>query len=140
MSFRARCLKVLALGLCLCLCLCLSSCGKKLPPPHPVGELSARASARATLITLIVKDRQKAKKVAALHEQLMELAPRFNRVRGEKIANLPEILAAGPESIQSSLGEIRAAEVQTYARYRHLMLELRSLVSEREYKRLMAVR
>ncbi len=89
---------------------------------------------------MIVKDEGRARQVVVIHEELIELAPRFNRVRGEKIANLSEILADGPSSIESSLSEVRAAEVQTYARYRQLMLNLRALVSEKEYLKLMALR
>lgn len=117
-----------------------AGCGGDLPAQHPVGDLSSRASARVGLISLIIKDKEKAKKVIALHSELVELAPRFNRKRAVIIAGLVTLMEESPERFKTQAMEARSEEIKTYARYRQLMLELRTLVSPQEYKRLMAIR
>lgn len=130
----------LAMAFLLALLPYTAGCGADLPAQHPVGDLSSRASARVGLISLIIKDKAKAKKVIALHSELVELAPRFNRKRAVLIAGLVTLMEESPERFKAQTMEARREEVKTYARYRQLMLELRTLVDPQEYKRLMAIR
>lgn len=130
----------LALATLLVLVPYTAGCGADLPAQHPVGDLSRRASARRGLISLIIKDEARAKKVGALHAELVELAPRFNRKRALIIAELVTVIEESPDDFRAKALAARHEEIKTYARYRRLMLELRSLVSPKEYKRLMAIR
>lgn len=117
-----------------------TACGKDKPAQHPIGSFSHEASARIGLITLIVNDADRARRVTEINQEILALAPQFNRVRGKQLAQLAKVLDDDPAFLVHSVAEVRAAEIESFKRYRELMLELRGFVTAGEYARLMALR
>jgi len=117
-------------------------------PPRLAVELTARATAKAGVVRLVVSDAARAERVRAIYEEVTSLARELDRARvaaraechGEPrkqpaVASDPIASGALGCSIAPPLGARTALE-----RYIQLMLEARSLLSQGEFERLARVR
>lgn len=120
------------------------------PPPRLAVELSARATAKAGVVSLVVKDRARADRLRAIYLEVVSLGRELDRARLTarlQCSKLPEAhaparipsdpVASGALgcSIAPPLGDRTAL-----ARYTDLMLEARTLLSQREFEKLARMR
>jgi hypothetical protein len=133
-------------------CVVLAGCGgQKGPPRHPVGEMTARSTARLELIDLVVSDPTRAERVRAVYLELAVLGRDFDRLRARSMLRsrdewarraTPEGQAtpASADALELFLAPPIAEGKAAYARYTTLMLEARSLLREDEFETLNRVR
>jgi hypothetical protein len=121
------------------------------PPPRLAVELTARATAKAGVVSLVVTDPVRAKRLRAIYLEVVTLSRELDRSR--LAARLQCQAAPAPKSsstaatdpigsgaleclIAPSLGETHAA----LDRYAQLMLEARTLLTQREFDKLARMR
>jgi hypothetical protein len=120
------------------------------PPPRLAVELTARATAKAGVVTLVVSDRARAERLRAIYLEVVKLGRELDRARvlaRAQCATEPERRAgpsAAPDPIGSGvlgcsiappLGDRAALD-----RYTRLMLEARTLLTQREFEKLARIR
>ena len=132
--------------------LLLGACGgQKGPPRHPVGEMTARSTAKLELIDLVVSERTRAERVRAVYLELAALGRDFDLARARAMLRsrdewqrrtTVEAQAApvSPEALELFLAPPLADSTAAYDRYTTLMLEVRSLLREDEFEKLNRVR
>lgn len=128
-------------GACLCALLSLGSAGcggGSTVELHPVGEIAARSEARIELVELIVEDPARAARVRALYLQVGELARRFNRERAAAWAAAAE--EGSTANLSAAATRVEESARRTYDEYERIQLELRTLLTAREFARLDQVR
>ncbi len=121
------------------------------PPPRLAVELSARATAKAGVVRLVFSDPARAERLRAIYSEVVTLGRELDRAR---LAALTQCRAAGnaqakasavPDPVVSGafecliappLGENRVL----VDRYIRLMLEARTLLTQREFEKLGRVR
>jgi len=130
----------------------LAACGgQKGPPRHPVGEMSARATAKLDVIDLIVSDPARAERVRHVYVQLAALGKEFDLARARSMVAARSALEkrsseaaqsnpASPADLELMLAPPLVEGKLMFERYTALMLEARSLLTEEEFDKLNAVR
>ncbi|HEY6078535.1 MAG TPA: hypothetical protein VIW29_07020 [Polyangiaceae bacterium] len=125
----------------------LGGCRSKSPPArHPVAELTASASAKAEVVELIVPDWQRAERARQLYLAIAALGYEFDEQRARSAAR-GRSLTAGPAAaataqrlsaaqLESLLVPPLEASQTTCERYVQLMLEMRTVLTDDELKRL----
>lgn len=124
----------------------LAGCRSKSPPArHPVAELTASATAKAEVVELVVHDWQRAERARQLYLAIAALGYDFDQERA-RIAARGRSLTAGPAAATGQ--RLTAAQLEsllvppleesraTFDRYVQLMLEMRTVLTEAELKRL----
>jgi hypothetical protein len=140
--------RLLAVGACVALAGCG---GEKGPPRHPVGEMTARSTAKQGLIDLVVSDPGKAERLQAVYLELAALGRDFDRARARAMlrsrdewerrsAAEAQATPASAEALELFLAPPIAEGKAAYERYTTLMLEARSLLRPDEFETLNRVR
>ncbi|HKP62510.1 MAG TPA: hypothetical protein VJV78_37505 [Polyangiales bacterium] len=136
---------------CVCLSALVACGGQSGPPRHPVGEMSARATAKIELIDLVVPDPQRAERVRDVYVRIAALGDEFDQARARSILQVRSIAEerSTPEA-QAEPVDVSALErmlapplVQSRAmfdRYAALMQQARSLLTADEFETLNRVR
>ncbi|HEY0464739.1 MAG TPA: hypothetical protein VGC79_11040 [Polyangiaceae bacterium] len=121
------------------------------PPPRLAVELSARATAKAGVVSLVVSDPTRAERVKAIYLEVIALSRELDRSRLTARAQCradPERRAKSSSAsdpvgsgafeclIAPPIGESRAL----VDRYAQLMLEARALLTQREFDKLARMR
>ena len=127
----------------------IAACSAR-PPPRLSVELTARASAKAGVVSLVVSDRARADRLRAIYLEVITLSRELDRARvtaraqcamaqapGTGAANALDPIASGALgcSIAPPLGDRAALD-----RYTRLMLEARTLLTQREFEKLARMR
>lgn len=130
--------------------LAVAACSAR-PPPRVAVELSARATAKAGVVHLVVSDRVRAERLHAIYLEVVALGRELDRARVTAQAQCraaPEVRAPGAAPsdpvgsgafeclIAPPLGENRAL----FSRYSQLMLEARTLLTQHEFEKLARMR
>ena len=119
------------------------------PPPRLAVELNARATAKAGVVTLVVSDRVRAERLRAIYLEVVGLSRELDHARvtaRAQCANeLSQRAAPAPSDPIASgvLGCSIAPPLTDRAaldRYARLMLEARSLLTQREFEKLARMR
>jgi len=130
----------------------LAGCGgEKGPPRHPVGEMTARASAKLELINLVVGDPTRAQRLRAVYQELAALGRDFDLARARSMVRSRDewerrttaegqATPVSAEALELFLAPPIAEGKAAYERYTTLMLEARSLLREDEFEALNRVR
>ena len=130
----------------------LAGCGgEKGPPRHPVGEMTARASAKLGLIDLVVSDPTRAERLRVVYVELAALGRDFDLARARSMLRSRDEWArrttaegqatpVSAEALELFLAPPIAVGKAAYERYAALMLEARSLLREDEFEALNRVR
>jgi hypothetical protein len=128
--------------------LVVAACSSR--PPRLAVELSARATAKAGVVSIVVSDPVRAARLRAIYLEVTSLARELDRARVTARAEcrtLPEPRAAATVSsnpidsgrlacsIAPPLGDRSALD-----RYTRLMLEARTLLTQREFQKLARMR
>lgn len=113
-------------------------CGGNAIKHHPVVEIAARSEARVDLVELAVSDPARAARVRELYLRVQELKRAFVEKRDAAWRETTRKQASPDFSRVAD--EVEAAADTTYREYARLMIEVRSLVTEREFARLNAIR
>lgn len=126
-----------------------SACSSR-PPPRLAVELTARATAKEGVVSLVVSDRARAARLRAIYLEVVALSRELDRARVSaraQCANELEPRAAAPSPTDpiasGALGCSIAPPVTdraTVARYAQLMLEARRLLTKREFEKLARMR
>lgn len=136
---------------CVCLAVLVACGGQSGPPRHPVGEMSARATAKIELIDLVVSDPRRAERVREVYVRIAALGDEFDQARARSILQVRSIAEerSTPEA-QAEPVDVAALErmlapplVQSRAmfdRYTALMQQARSLLTADEFETLNGVR
>lgn len=103
-----------------------------------MGEIAARSEARIELIELIVEDPVRAARVRALYLQVGELARRFNRERAAAWAAAAE--EGSTANLSAAATRVEESARRAYDEYERIQLELRTVLTAREFARLDRVR
>jgi hypothetical protein len=125
--------------------------GQKGPPRHPVGEMTARATAKLDVIELVVSDPVRAEQVRQVYLQMAALGREFDLARARSILEARSSLekrsteAAQAEPASATELELMLAPPlergkALFGRYTALMLEARTLLTEDEFEKLNGVR
>ena len=129
--------------------LILAACSH--PPPRLFVELTARATAKAGVVRLVVSDPIRAERVHAIYLEVVTLSQELDRARlaaraqcraeperraKASVTNDPVVSGAIECLLAPPSGESRAL-VDRYAR---LMLEARALLTQREFDKLARMR
>jgi len=125
--------------------------GQKGPPRHPVGEMTARATAKLGLIELVVSDPVRAEGVREVYVQMAALGHAFDLARARSILEARSSLEkrstegaqtapASPAELELMLAPPLERGKALFARYAALMLEARTLLTEDEFEKLNGVR
>jgi hypothetical protein len=128
-----------------------AGCGHRGPPPHPVGEMRARATAKLDVIELVVSDPARAEQVRRLYLRMAALARQFDRARARSMLDARAAWQqhSGEEPPDhrlhtADLEMILAPPLEEgkalFERYTALMLEARHLLTESEFAKLNDVR
>lgn len=126
----------------------VAACSSR-PPPRLAVELTARATAKAGVVSLVVSDRQRARRLREIYQEVVSLSRELDRARvtaRAQCASELEQRAAATKSdpiASGALGCSIAPPVTDRAaleRYTQLMLESRSLLTQREFEKLARVR
>lgn len=132
---------LVVLGLCAC---------SSRPPPRLAVELSARATAKEGVVSLVVHDRARAERLRAIYREVVSLSRELDHARiaaRAQCASEPERRAATPVAsdpiASGALGCSIAPPLTDRValdRYTRLMLEARSLLTQREFDKLARMR
>jgi len=128
---------------------CVSACSAR-PPPRLAVELTARATAKAGVVSLVVTDRARAERLRAIYLEVVGLGRELDRARvtaRAQCASQLERRASGPATpdpiASGALGCSIAPPLTDRAaleRYTRLMLEARTLLTQREFDKLARMR
>lgn len=129
----------------------LAGCAHGGPPPHPVAEMRARATAKLDLIELVVSDPVRAERARRLFQQLAELARQFDVARARSMLEARAAWQRRPidghvdrRAGDSELEKMLVPPIEEgralFDRYTSLMLEAREVLSEGEFENLGGVR
>jgi len=120
------------------------------PPPRLAVELTARATAKAGVVSLVVADRTRAARLRAIYLEVVSLSRELDRARVTARAECANALeqrapASSPSDpiASGALGCSIAPPLTDRAaldRYARLMLEARGLLTQREFDKLARVR
>ena len=121
--------------------------GQKGPPRHPVGEMTARATAKLDVIDLVVSDPVRAERVRQVYLQMAALGREFDLARARSILEARSSLEKrSTEAAQAEPGSTAELELMLappldrgkalFGRYAALMLEARTLLTEDEFEKL----
>ena len=120
------------------------------PPPRLAVELTARATAKAGVVSLVVADRARAERLRAIYLEVVSLSRELDRARVtaraqcESSLEHPTAMPAPSDPIASgALGCSIAPPLTDRAaldRYARLMLEARTLLTQREFNKLARMR
>jgi len=127
----------------------ITACSSR-PPPRLAVELTARATAKAGVVSLVVSDRARAKRLRAIYLEVVSLSRELDRARVTARAQCANALeprtptASPADPIASgALGCSIAPPLTDRAaldRYARLMLEARTLLTQREFDKLARMR
>jgi len=126
----------------------VAACSSR-PPPRLAVELTARATAKAGVVSLVVSDRERARRLREIYQEVVSLSRDLDRARVMARAQCATELERRATSTKSDpigsgvLGCSIAPPVTDRAaldRYTQLMLESRSLLTPREFEKLARVR
>lgn len=126
----------------------LAACSSR-PPPRLAVELSARATAKAGVVSLVVHDRARAERLRAIYLEVVNLSRELDRARvtaRAQCSNALEQRAPGTKSDPIASGVLGCSiappltDRDALDRYTRLMLEARSLLTQREFEKLARVR
>jgi len=120
------------------------------PPPRLAVELTARATAKAGVVGLVVHFRARAARLRAIYLEVVDLSRELDRARvtaraqcsqafeqqGEKAGALDPV---GSGALGCSIAP-PASDRAAIDRYAQLMLEARSLLTQREFEKLARTR
>ena len=132
--------------------LLLAGCGgQKGPPRHPVGEMTARSTAKLELVDLVVSDPLRAERLRAVYLELAALGRDFDLARARSVVRCRDewqrrttaegqATPVSAEALELFLAPPLAESKAAYERYTALMLEARSLLDEAEFEKLDRVR
>jgi len=127
----------------------LAACSAR-PPPRLAVELTARATAKAGVVSLVVSDRARAERLRAIYLEVVNVSRELDRARitaraqctpeperGAAPQVAPDPIGSGALgcSIAPPLGDRSALD-----RYTRLMLEARTLLTRREFDKLARMR
>ena len=119
------------------------------PPPRLAVELSARATAKEGVVRLVVSDRTRAERLRAIYLEVVSLSRELDHARvtaRAQCANGLERRAAPAASDPVASGALGCSiappltDRATLDRYTRLMLEARTLLTQREFERLARMR
>jgi hypothetical protein len=119
------------------------------PPPRLAVELSARATAKAGVVSLVVSDRTRAERLREIYLEVVSLSRELDHARitaRAQCANDLERRAAPTSSdpiVSGALGCSIAPPLtdrDALDRYTRLMLEARTLLTQREFEKLARMR
>jgi len=120
------------------------------PPPRLAVELTARATAKEGVVSLVVADRARAARLRAIYLEVVALSRELDQARvtaRAQCANALEPRAARPSPpdpiASGALGCSIAPPLTERAagnRYAQLMLEARTLLTQREFEKLARMR
>ena len=113
--------------------------------------MTARTSAKLQLLDLVVTDRVRAEQVRRVYRQLVALGREYDLMRASSISKARAAWEkrttagesadpAGSEALELLLAPPLEQGKAAYERYTALMLEARSLLTQREFERLDRVR
>ena len=129
----------------------LAACSAR-PPPRLSVELTARANAKAGVVPLVVSDPSRARRLRAIFEEVVHLGRELDRVRAaaraqcRAAAEQQKSATTSADPIGSGalecliappLGERDRKALDSYTR---VMLEARSLLTQREFDKLARMR
>jgi hypothetical protein len=145
-------MKLRAYPLALLTACALLACNvKSAPPRHPVGELTFSGKAKADVVDLIVWDRTRAERLRQIYLRIAALEYEFDLARARAV-EAPRSAPGRPSAGAAPAERVNAEELErfllpplaesqgTFERYVALVLEARSLLTEREFERLEKVR
>jgi hypothetical protein len=132
--------------------LSVAACGSKdVPPRHPVADMRARAEAKLDLVELVVSDPTRAAQLREIYTEAWQLGHDFDLARARSLTQAHAVAAerTSPDAQREELpdGALEGLLVPdleigraAFARYTALMLEARTLLSEKEFRKLDAAR
>ena len=129
--------------------LTLAACGgQAAPPKHPIGEMSARATAKLDVLDLVVDDLPRAARLRQIYLSVWQVAREFDLARARSLVQARTNLQARAQQTPSgsastpelAFGPSLEVASATYERYTKLMIEARSLLTEAEFRKLDALR
>jgi hypothetical protein len=120
------------------------------PPPRLAVELTARATAKAGVVSLVVSDRARAERLRAIYLEVVSLSHELDRARVTARAQCANALERATEAsspadpiASGALGCSIAPPLNDRAaldRYARLMLEARALLTQHEFDKLARMR
>jgi hypothetical protein len=129
-----------------------AACSSKATPPHhPVGEMRARLEAKLDLVELVVHDPARAARLREIYVEAWQLGYDFDLARARSLQQAQAVASerTTPEAQEQALPEgtlerTLVPDIElgraSFARYTALMLEARTLLSDKEFKKLDAAR
>lgn len=127
----------------------LAACSSR-PPPRLAVELTARATAKAGVVSLVVADRRRAERLREIYLEVVNLSRELDRARvtarAQCSTDLERQSAARTASDPIASGVLGCSiappltDRAALERYTRLMLESRTLLTQREFEKLARVR
>ncbi|HYQ47002.1 MAG TPA: hypothetical protein VER11_33755 [Polyangiaceae bacterium] len=127
----------------------VAACSSR-PPPRLAVELTARATAKAGVVSLVVSDRERARRLREIYLEVVSLSRELDRARvtarAQCSSDLERQNAASAKSDPIGSGVLGCSiappltDRAALDRYTQLMLESRSLLTPREFAKLARVR
>ena len=119
----------------------VSGCGLHEPPPRlPSSAIHDRTASRVELVDFVISDRERARKVRALYEQIDAIMREAQRVEARELGRVGTASLHGDDELQSSVAASRDAELAALDRYVPLELQIRALTTPAEFARLNRIR
>jgi hypothetical protein len=119
----------------------LSACGLHEPPPRlPSAAIHDRTASRVELVDFVISDRERARRVRALYEEIDAIMRDAQRVEARELAKVGTASLHGDDELRSSVTASRDAELAALDRYVSLELQIRALTTPEEFARLNRIR
>lgn len=118
-----------------------SACGAHEPPPRlPSSAIHDRTASRVELVDFVISDRERARKVRALYQEIEELMRAAQSVESRELAKVGFASLRSDGELRDCVAASREAELAALERYVQVQLAIRALTTPQEFARLDRIR
>lgn len=126
-------------GILLVSCLGALSCSKERPPSLPLVGIYTRNTAKIEVAEIVTNDAARAARVRAVYKRIatqVEVLAERRRQSEKRISATLDTPHIDQEQLADEVGQLRRDERAAFAEYIKYQMELRTLLSEKEFQKL----
>lgn len=116
------------------------ACAHEPPPRLPSSAIHDRTASRVELVDFVISDRERARKVRALYQEIEELMRAAQSVESRELAKVGSASLRSDGELRDCVAASREAELAALERYVQVQLEIRALTTPQEFARLDRIR
>ena len=117
-----------------------SACAHEPPPRLPSSAIHDRTASRVELVDFVISDRERARKVRALYQEIEELMRAAQSVESRELAKVGSASLRSDGELRDCVAASREAELAALERYVQVQLAIRALTTPQEFARLDRIR